>query len=70
MALPQISQVPHTAVSMRFLGDPRMSQLLLDHGMELRGAERKVIASLGPRCTDEALRSAATWYLTDLDEDT
>jgi len=69
LLVPSLTLAGHTAVSMRYLGDPRMAELLIAHGMSPRDADRKVIACLPARCTDAALRDAATWYLTDLDED-
>jgi hypothetical protein len=70
LLLPSLTLRGHTAASTRFLGDPRMARLLVEHRMSARDSDRKVIACLSPRCTDAALRDAATWYLTDLDEDT
>ncbi|MCE9579724.1 MAG: GNAT family N-acetyltransferase [Deltaproteobacteria bacterium] len=61
----------HTAISMRFLGDPRIPALLTHHHFSLRDALRTVIVHPGASCPiDPAmLRDPAAWYLTDLDED-
>ncbi len=62
----------HSAISMRFLGDPRIPALLRSHGFSLREAKRSVIATASTRgAIEPALVSdRKAWYLTDLDEDT
>ena len=69
LLVPALTLRGHTALGMRFLGDPRIHGLLLDHGMAMRGAQRSVIVTFGPR-VDGALRNTSAWYVTDLDEDT
>jgi hypothetical protein len=72
MLLPELYQRGHTAVSIRFLGNPRIPELLAAHDFQLRDADRAVIVSVAPGCpVDKAvLEAAASWYITDLDEDT
>jgi hypothetical protein len=62
----------HTAMSMRFLGDPRIATLLLAHHFSLRDAERSVIVHTGTGCPipTAELTDRRVWYVTDLDEDT
>lgn len=69
MLVPALTVRGHSALSMRFLGDPRMMELVVRHGMELRDAKRSVIATFSPQCADGRLRQWASWYITDLDED-
>ena len=69
LLVPALTLRGHTAIGMRFLGDPRIHELLFRHGMSLRDAQRSVIVSVGPG-GDETVRRSARWYVTDLDEDT
>jgi hypothetical protein len=69
MLVPALTVRGYSAVSVRFLGDPRMMDLLVRHEMELRDARRSVIATFAPQSADPRLRQWASWYLTDLDED-
>ena len=72
LLVPALYDRGHTAVSMRFLGDPRIPDLLTQHDFQLRDADRSVIVCPGPTApVDPAvLRATASWYITDLDEDT
>jgi len=69
---PALYRRRHTAISFRFLGDPRIAALLEAHHFSLRDAQRSVVLSAGASCAiDRAtLFDPAAWYLTDLDEDT
>jgi len=69
---PALTTRGHTAIGMRFLGDPRMTEMLRAHSFSLRDAHRTVIVNPGATCPiDPAIvRDTARWYLTDLDEDT
>lgn len=69
LVVPALTVRGYSALSMRFLGDPRMMELAVSHGMELRDARRSVIATFAPQSADAGLRLWASWYLTDLDED-
>jgi hypothetical protein len=69
MLVPALTVRGYSAMSMRFLGDPRMMDLVVGHGMELRDARRSVITTFAPQCADAGLRQWASWYITDLDED-
>jgi hypothetical protein len=72
LLVPALTRDGHTAVSVRFLGDRRIGELLLAHNFSLRDSLRMVIVSEGARCPIDAatLRDRSAWYLTDLDEDT
>jgi hypothetical protein len=73
LLVPALTTRGHTALSIRFLGDPRVPRLLLDeHNFAKRDAQRSVIVSPGASCPiDPAIvRDPEAWYLTDLDEDT
>jgi hypothetical protein len=69
---PALTRDGHTAISVRFLGDRRVGELLLAHNFSLRDALRTVIVSAGARCPIDAatVNDRHAWYLTDLDEDT
>ncbi len=62
----------HTSVSFRYLGDPRLVDVLARHWFSLRDAKRVIIVNRGPSCplADTVAYDARHWYLTDLDEDT
>ncbi|MBA3539901.1 MAG: hypothetical protein H0T79_09750 [Deltaproteobacteria bacterium] len=62
----------HTTVEFRYLGHPRMLEVLARHLFTLRTADRVVVVSPGAACAiDHAvLADASSWYMTDLDEDT
>jgi len=72
LLMPALYARGHTAVGVRFLGDPRMSALLATQRFSVRDHNRVVIVNAGASCPiDRAiLEDAAAWYLTDLDEDT
>jgi hypothetical protein len=60
-----------TTVLFRYLGDPRMRELLAKHRFSLRQAERAVVVhptASWPIGVDA--RNGDAWYLTELDEDT
>lgn len=69
---PALYQRGHSAIVVRFLGDPRIPALLRAHHFALRDAQRMVIVHAGTGCPIPAvtLTDATAWYLTDLDEDT
>jgi hypothetical protein len=72
LLVPSLTARGHTAVSIRFLGDPRIPQLLAEHNFAKRDAQRCVIVSAGASCPIDpaVVRDPASWFLTDLDEDT
>nr|HEX4312341.1 hypothetical protein [Kofleriaceae bacterium] len=72
LLVPALYDRGHTAISVRFLGDPRVPSLLGEYDFQPRGGERVVIVSPGPKAPVDAatLRATANWYITDLDEDT
>ncbi len=71
MLPPVLYRAGHTALSMRFLGDPRIPALLTDLHFSRRDALRTVIVHPGASCPIDpaVLRDPGAWYLTDLDED-
>jgi hypothetical protein len=68
---PVLYRAGHTAISLRFLGDPRIPALLATHHFSRRDALRTVIVNPGASCPIDpgVLRDPDAWYLTDLDED-
>lgn len=72
LLVPALYRRGHTAISFRFLGDPRVPALLAAHGFARRDAQRAVIVQAGASCPVDpaALRDPGAWYVTDLDEDT
>jgi len=62
----------YRSVGFRFLGDPRVTALLVAHHFSLRDQNRVVIIHEGQACPIDpaVLRDRNAWYLTDLDEDT
>jgi hypothetical protein len=69
---PALYRRGHTAIGFRFLGDPRIVELLQAHHFSLRDADRTVIVHPGAGCPIPAatLSDHRRWYVTDLDEDT
>ena len=62
----------HTAISFRFLGDPRIAALLEAQHFARRDPNRVVIVGTGTATPAEAaaIRDPSAWFLTDFDEDT
>jgi len=71
LLVPALYRRGHTAVSFRFLGDPRVAALLEAHHFSRRDPNRVVIVDAGLATPDEAavIRDPRAWYLTDFDED-
>ena len=71
LLVPALYQRGHTAVSFRFLGDPRIAALLEAHNFSRRDPNRVVIVNTGLATPAEAavIRDPRAWYLTDFDED-
>ncbi len=72
MLVPVLFRRGHTAVSFRFLGNPRVVELLAAHDFQLRDHDRAIVVARAPSCPVDAavVEAAAAWYITDLDEDT
>lgn len=70
--VPALYRRGHTSVSFRYLGHPRMLEVLARHFFSLREARRLVITSFAPSFPFDTKIAADPnrWYLTDLDEDT
>lgn len=61
-----------SSLSMRYLGDPWLSDLLRGARFETRGAERMIFVGVAPRLERQlqaVLTNPACWFLTDFDED-
>ena len=68
--LPALHDTRADSVTFRFLGTPRLTGLLEHHGFARRPDTRVVMLSIGTRLgSDPAPIDPASWYLTDLDED-
>ena len=68
--LPALYDTGAESVSFRFLGTPRIVGLLAHHGFTRRSGTRVVTISVGAQLEGEpALIDPASWFLTDLDED-
>lgn len=68
--LPALSALGHDSVTVRFLGTPALPALLARHGFTRRPERRMVALAIGDRLAGEpAVTDPASWYLTDLDED-
>ena len=72
LLVPALYARGHTAVSVRFLGDPRLIDILQAHHFSLRDRSRTVIVHEGAHCAiaSSIVRDPGSWYITDLDEDT
>lgn len=72
LLVPALYSRGHRTVGLRYLGDPALPQLLVEHGFRPRSDRRVVVVHVGPRCPIDAATAhdANAWYLTDLDEDT
>lgn len=72
LVMPALYWRGYSAVQFRFLGDPRVTRLLLAHNFSLRDQQRVVVVHEGQACPIDpaVLRDHNAWYLTDLDEDT
>jgi hypothetical protein len=60
------------AIEFRYLGHPRMRDLLVRHWFSFRNTDRTVILSPTPDCPIDGalLCDSNAWFMTDLDEDT
>lgn len=68
--LPALQETGAASVTFRFLGTPRLVGLLAHHGFTRRPERRVVTLSVGAQLAGEpAVIDPASWYLTDLDED-
>jgi hypothetical protein len=70
--LPELAARGFTAATMRFMGTPRLPELLASHGFARRKDTRTVVLALGDEISGMAaadLRDPSAWYVTDLDED-
>jgi hypothetical protein len=70
LLMPALSAFGHDAITFRFLGTPALPALLARHGFQRRPERRMVALAVGDRLVGEpAVTDPASWYLTDLDED-
>ena len=69
MLVPAIGQLGFASISVRFLGNPHVIQLLHRHGFMTRGEPRSAVVCGGRSTAALRLREADDWYLTDLDDD-
>jgi hypothetical protein len=66
----ELGELGYASIAIRFLGNPRIAQLLGAHGFVRRTDTRTVMVAESRRAGSMRLRELDDWYLTDLDEDT
>ena len=66
----ELGELGFASIGVRFLGNPRVVQMLSGHGFVRRDHSRSVMVAESRRAGAMRLRELDDWYLTDLDEDT
>jgi len=70
LLMPALYDLGHASASFRFLGAPAVPVLLARHGFVRRPEARMVALAVGDLMIGEpAIADPASWFLTDLDED-
>jgi hypothetical protein len=67
--LPALHELGFQSATMRFFGIPELPVLLGRHGFMVRPETRMIALAYGPKLDIPGIEDPASWFVTDLDED-